>query len=1005
MSPNRRWLVVLLGCVAIFVGIFLWAELYTEWLWFSHDAFPIVFQRRIVTKLVCFVVCAVLTWLLLQFNVRRAFGPPQPPVQLVPDDDQAPDVRALFGSMAGPLTRWLPLVVAIFAGLSVAQAWQLWLTAFYGVDFGIQDPQFGLDVGFYVYRLGAFKQIAGNVRALLYLIVVLVVAGRALQNQIRLGGENELLFDRPARNHILALVAALLALAAFDKWLERFALLIKQRELFSGAGYTDVHVTIPALTIGVVLALAAAAVACYVMLPGRRARPFYIAVGVYVIVTVLTHGAAPWLVQRAVVNPSAIEREAPYIARGIEATRKAFALDQVVEKNFPAAGELTRADLQANRATIEDIRIWDHRPLLRTFSQLQEIRQYYDIVDVDSDRYTINGRKKQVLIAARELNPAQLDIKAQSWINQHLEYTHGYGVIVSSASDQTPEGQPPFLVRDIPPVSIPDIPITQPRIYFGEMILLPAAEDPQQRKLLPQQQQQQMTLRPDQAAARELERLNSRREPDDWDYLLVGTRDEFDYAETKGNQEIKHRTTYAGRSGIPVGGFLRRLAFSLALHSPNVLLSQLVKPQTKLLMHRQITRRCTKAAPFLWWDVKPYPVLADGRLVWICEGYTFSFSYPYSEGYTQTQQTPQGPLSRRTWNYLRNSVKAVVDAYDGTIEFYAVDPDDPLLKTMERIYPGMVKPVSEATPTVVEHFRYPQLLFKSQAAMYLSYHMTDPRVFFQQEDKWAVAREIDGEMARLARKQPGAIKDQQLYREMEPYYLTLQLPGENETNFMLINAFTPFSAGKGDSTVVQRDNLIAWMGGLCDPGRYGRLVVYRFPTDTNIYGPLQVEARIDQDDAISQQITLWDKGGSQVIRGNLLVIPVESSLLYVQPLYLESEQRGLPELKRVIVAYQDKVVMERTVGAALARLFGANAALSPSAAPQVSPVALGTAEPQVNPPDPASGADPKLLWEANAAFEAGESALRQGDWAGYDRERKRLGEILERLQAAPEKQP
>ncbi len=519
------------------------------------------------------------------------------------------------------------------------------------------------------------------------------------------------------------------------------------------------------------------------------------------------------------VNPAAIEREAPYIARGIEATRKAFKIEQVLERNFPAAGQLTTADLEANRATIEDIRIWDQGPLLRTFSQLQEIRQYYDVVDLDSDRYTIGGRMKQVLIAARELNPAQLDIKAQSWINQHLEYTHGYGVIVSSASDQTPEGQPPFLVRDIPPVSIPDIPITQPRIYFGEMILLPPAEAPQQRRLMPQQHQQQLTLRPEQAAARELERLNSRREPDDQDYLLVGGRPEFDFAETRGNQEVKHRTTYAGQSGIPIGGFFRRLACSLALHSPNLLLSTLVGSDTKLLLHRQITRRCTKAAPFLWWDIKPYPVLADGRVVWICEGYTYSFSYPYSEGYQQTQQTPQGPLSRRTWNYLRNSVKAVVELNDGRIDIYAVDPDDPLLKTVERIYPGMIQPVSAAPQSVVEHFRYPQLLFKSQAAMYLSYHMTDPRVFYQQEDKWAVAREIDREIERLARKQPGLIKDQQLYREMEPYYLTLSLPGSTRTEFMLINAFTPFSAGQGDSTVVQRDNLIAWMGGLCYPGR------------------------------------------------------------------------------------------------------------------------------------------------------------------------------------------
>ena len=997
MARNRRWLIILGSLVALFVGIFWWAELYTEFLWFAHDAYPVVFQRRLVTKAICFLVCGAAVYLILALNLRLALGDFRPALRSVqdPDDDEEPDVRGMFEQMAPPLARWLPIVVGIFAGLSVAQAWQMWLPFIYGVKFGIQDPQFGQDVGFYIYRLGAYKQLIANLATLLYLVVIVVVAARMLRDQIRIGGENELLFDRPARNHILGLVAALLCVAAAGKWLDRYALLLKQRQLFAGAGYTDALVTIPAMTLGAILAVVAAAAALYCMRPGKPARAFYYAVGVYVVTTLLAGGLAPWLVQRVVVTPAAIELEAPYIARGIEATRKAFALDKVIERNFPAAGNLTRADLTANQATIDDIRIWDHRPLLRTFSQLQEIRQYYDVVDVDSDRYPINGRNKQVLIAARELNPAQLDIKAQGWINQHLEYTHGYGVIVSSASDQTPEGQPPFLIGDIPPVSVPEIPIKQPRIYFGEMILLPPSEDPQQRKLLPQQQQQQMTMRPDQAAARELERLNSRTEPDDWDYLLVGTRPEFDYAETVNNQEVKHKTTYDGKSGIPVGGFFRRLAFSLALHSPNLFLSSLVKPETKLLLHRQVTRRCTKAAPFLMWDIKPYPVLADGRLVWICEGYTFSFSYPYAEGYGQVQQTPKGPLKRRTWNYLRNSVKAVVDAYDGTIEFYAVDPDDPILKTFEQIYPGMFQPVSAAPKSIVAHFRYPQLLFQSQSAMYLSYHMTEPRVFYQQEDKWAVARQIDRELARIARQHPGVIKnEQQLYQEMDPYYQTLSLPGEQRPEFMLINAFTPFSAGSGDSTVVQRDNLIAWMGGLCDPERYGQLVVYRFPTDTNIYGPLQVEARIDQDDTISQQITLWDRGGSQVIRGNLLVIPIESSLLYVQPLYLESEQRGLPELKRIIVAYQDKVVMERSVAAALAKLFGGKSP-SEKPVPQLVPTPQST-QPQPTQP-PTAGVDPVLLKEAGAAYDASEQALKAGDWAAYDRERKRLGTIIEQL--------
>lgn len=985
MSPNRRLIAVFLALVAVFIGGFWLAEFYTDWLWYHHDAYAVVFSRRVVWKLALFVVSAAFVYGFLTLNLRYALRQ-RPAVRVLDDDALDPELRAWLDTIVPRVALWLPVLAAFMGGLGTAESWQLWLLAVLGVPFGTADPQFGLDVGFYVYRLGAFRQIVSSLSTLTIVLLILVVALYGHLQLIRVR-DQELVFARSARNHILAVTAFFFVLRAGQQWLGRYGELLSDKGLFTGANWTSAHVTIPGLACSALLALAAAVVCGVVMAPHRPARPAYYAIAIHLLGSLLLTGLAPAVAHRLLVVPNEYEMEKPYLERAIAATRQAFGIDRAKERSFPAVANLKPADLARNRATIEDIRIWDHRPLLRTFAQLQEIRQYYDIIDVDSDRYQVDGRLQQVLIAARELNHHQLDIKAKSWVNLHLDYTHGYGTVVSSASRMGNEGQPQFLAKDIPTRSVPGLEVTQPRLYFGEAILLPPEETAQQSSLMPRQQETREAT-PTTTAERLRERFNSGRESDDVDYLLVGTRDEFDYAETVGDQEVKHRTRYQGKSGIPAGGLLRRIALGLRLHSVELAISNLVTPQTRLLLHRQVTRRCRRAAPFLVWDTNPYPVVVDGRTQWICEAYTYSLSYPYAESYYRPEMTARGPQYRRTWNYVRNSVKAVVDAYDGTVMLYVVDPADPLIRSYDRIFPGMLRPVDQAPAELRRHFRYPVLLFKSQAEMYRAYHMTDPRTFYNQEDLWATAREVDREAvtppSMPGRQQPSGER----YKDMDPYYITMSLPGESTAQFMLINAFTPFSTGARREAVSQRDNLIAWMGALCDPDRYGELVIYTFPKNTNIYGPLQVEARIDQDDAISQQITLWDRGGSRVIRGNLMIIPVESSLLYVQPLYLESEKRGLPELKRIIVSYEDRVVMEATVAAALQRLFGVavggpSAPAAPAAAPtSTAPAAKG------------KGVDPRLLAAAEQAFTASEEALRAGDWGRYQQERERLRQIL-----------
>ncbi|MGH9649482.1 MAG: UPF0182 family protein, partial [Terriglobales bacterium] len=636
--------------------------------------------------------------------------------------------------------------------------------------------------------------------------------------------------------------------------------------------------------------------------------------------------------------------EQPYIARAIEFTRQAYALDRFEVREFSAVEDLKLADIRANQPTIRNIRLWDHKPLLTTFAQLQEIRTYYDFEHVDNDRYWIDGVYRQVSLSPRELSSASLP--SRSWINEHLTYTHGYGLCLGPVNESTSEGLPELFIKNIPPVSTGAAHVTRPEIYYGEM-------------------------------------------PNEYCFVHTGAQ-EFDYP--AGDQNVY--TSYQGAGGIPVESFWRRLLFALRFGEIKVLLSTDIRPGSRLMIYRHVLERVQRLAPFLRFDHDPYVVIADdGSLHWILDGYTTSESYPYAD--------PTPGLG----NYIRNSVKATVNAYTGQIHFYISDATDPLIQAYSSLFPGVFEPLAAMPKDLRAHIRYPEDFFSIQARKYALFHMTDPRVFYNKEDLWRVAessvRSASAKSSPVDAGQPAdSIEEIQRQMEMDmralsgapgpmtPYYTIMKLAEVGKAEeFILMVPFTPS----------RKDNMIAWMAARCDEPNYGKVLVFTFPKQKMIYGPQQIESRINQDPAISQQLTLWDQRGSSVIRGTLLVIPVENSILYVQPLYLAAEAGGgLPQLKRVIVSYSDQVVMESTLDAALSKIFA-------GAVSSATPAAASAAGAPATPPAPSAGLDvPALIREANQHFERAQQLLKQGDFAGYGEENRKLGETLKRLAEAQE---
>lgn len=892
---------------------------YTDWLWFKELGYQGVFLRTLNAQAVVFTATFVIAFLFLFLNLkvaRRALSRPQ--FVLGTTEDGRPIV--IESRMLANLLLPGALIVSFGLALSASNNWLQWLSALNAVPFGDKDVLFGRDVAFYVFQMPVLDMV--RQQALVLSVLALGASGflYLLSGNIVMEPRHGVAFwprlnlASTARRHLSLLLALLLALMAWGTWLELPRTLITGAvtNVVFGASYTDVYARVPFLRVSlVVMSLASLLSFWQAFAPQRWLLP--LAIGAYVVVST-AGGLYASFVQRFVVTPNEQTTEQPYILNNIAATRKSYALDRVEERPLSGDASLSADDIIANAGTIENVRLWDHQPLLQTFGQLQEIRPYYDFVNVDNDRYTLDGKYRQVMLSLREMNTESLSNR--SWVNERLTFTHGYGLTLGPVNEVTSVGQPVLFVRDLPPVTTVDLKIDEPSIYYGEKSS---------------------------------------------DYVLVKTQQpEFHYP--KGEDNVT--STYNGTGGVELGGFFRRLLFAIRFGATNIVVTSQLTAESRIMFHRQIGERVRAIAPFLQYDADPYPVVADGRLFWIQDAYTTSTNYPYAT-----------PFGARGINYLRNSVKVVIDAYHGSTAFYLWEPTDPIAMTINRIFPGLLRPMDEMPKALRSHVRYPEEIFKVQAAAFATFHMTNPQVFYNKEDQWQVP----------------VIDDEGSATPMQPYYTIMRLPGEKGTEFIQMLPFTPRL----------KDNLAAWMVARSDGEHYGRLFVFQFPKQKVVFGPRQIVARINQDQTIAPQITLWNQQGSQVIQGTLLVIPIEESLLYVRPLYLRSSGGRIPELKRVIVAYQDQIVMAETLNQGLVQIFGRSVAtaLSPDVrmVDDVEPVVPGGG---VATPTPVVGAPPDLAALAvlaNSHFERATVAQREGNWALYGEEMKKLGEVLAQM--------
>jgi hypothetical protein len=892
---------MIIAIIAVFVVFSSLAGFYTDLLWFQTHHLTRVFWVSLLPRWILFVLASVAAFLLIGGNWwgARAFVSREPVFFDEPILNQ-PFVGLGVVTAAGFLS--------LLLGAGAASQWDEALRFLYRTPFGTTDPIYGQDIGFYIFELPIFRFFQSWLSGLL-IFTLFGVAG--LYAVARLPQLRHRIYSIPGymRIHLTFLGVAIALVWSFGYWLDRFDLVYSPRGVVFGASYTDIHAELVALNVLTALAVLVA----LLLVASLITRNWWIpagAVGLWLVVTVGLRGVYPAILQNYVVEPNEFDLERPYIEYNIASTLKAYGLDRLNSQTFTPQIQVTADDFQSDEAITQNIRLWDYRPLQQTYAQLQEIRSYYDFVDVDIDRYRFGNDYRQVMLSARELNVGQL--QNPTWVNTRLEFTHGYGIVMNPVNEINSRGLPQLYVKDLPPkISVP-LSIERPQIYYGEG---PAP------------------------------------------YVFVKTDvEEFDYPSGDANV----RTTYEGLGGVPIGSVLRRLAFAYRFGDTRILFTDDLTSESRVMLYRNIRDQVRRVAPFLLYDGDPYLVVADGRLVWIQDAYTFTNRYPYSEPLA----SPDPTLERyQGINYIRNSVKITIDAYDGTMTFYLTDEDDPLIRTWAKIFPGLFTPMSEMPATILEHRRYPEGLFRVQAAMYRVYHMQNPNTFYNKEDVWDIPTE----------------QFQGGQQPMEPYYVIMRLIGEEKPEFMLIVPFTP----------VGRDNMIAWMAGRSDDPHYGELIVYEFPKQELIYGPNQIEALIDQDPEISAQLSLWSQRGSEVIRGNLLVIPIGQSLLYVEPLYLQAETSELPELKRVIVSSGGNVVWSETFDGALARLLG-----GPALVREATPAVL---EAGTGPPILANHEVGNVALSAQRHWEAAQEALKAGDWAKYGEELEALGADLERL--------
>ncbi len=880
-------------------------HLLTESWWFETVGYTQVFWTSLTWQVAIWLVTWGIFmgflgfnyWLALRLTGDRSF-------RFLESSEFEPYTKKIANYTASLLIFLTSLTVA---NLSAA-SWEIILKFFHATEFDRRDPIYQKDLGFYLFRLPLLDNLENWILTLLIAGLVLAVLVYLFKGTIlfdwkwkslMIEPKWQKLITKPIKVHLSLLLAAIALDVAVDFWLERYELLYSSQGVVWGADYTDTHARLFAFWVMIVASVLLGLWLIIATWSNKLLFPVY-GVGVYVVVLILINGTYPELQQRFVVEPNELTKEMPYIKHNIEFTRQAYDLDKIDTKDYKLnlSGEFNPNILQENQATIDNIRLWDYRPLLTTYRQLQEIRFYYRFNDVDVDRYTLNGDYRQVMLSPREFDYSQVPSSARTWVNQRLKYTHGYGLVMNPVNEVTADGLPVLLIKNIPPQSQTDLEIKEPSIYYGELTQ---------------------------------------------DYIYTGMNTfEFDYPRGDENAFIK----YNGAGGVPIGNWLRRLAYAYEQGSLKILISNYFTPDSRLHYYRQITERVSHVAPFLLFDNDPYIVVIDGRLKWIIDAYTTSDRYPYSEAVAHEQKTEL--ITDKDINYVRNPLKVVVDAKDGTMQFYVIDENEPVLATYRKIFPGLFQSKDTIPPEIQAHFRYPQDLFKIQARMYLSYHMEDPQVFYNREDDWRFATELyDGQQ-----------------QQVEPDYLIMKLPGETEEEFALILPFTP----------VNRDNMIAWMAARSDGNNYGKLSLYEFPKQELVYGPFQIEARIDQNPEIAEQITLWSQRGSRVIRGDILVIPIDGSLLYVAPLYLRAAQGELPELTRIIVAYDKQIVMTPTLEQSLAAVF------------EQIPSELMPAN-----------TDSSSQQSALEIYRQAQQALQRGNWVEYGRYQQQLEDILQRL--------
>ncbi len=855
----------------VFVGIIGFsiaraiATFFTNYLWFDSVDLNSVWIKILLTKSILVAATSLLAFAFIFVNLRLAVRatPVMDIFESFESQDPLTRFREFFNERFLKYRLWGAIGLSLFLGAGASQLWEQVLLFINQKSFGVADPVFQYDVSSYVFGLPLYRLFVSWGFQLViftsFIIILFFIATGALQ--LRQGRLPEV--SSGAKAHLSVLLAFVALLKAFAYRLDAMELLYSPRGKVFGASYTDVVAHLPALNLLILISLFGAVL----LLVNIKRRGWLLpatAISLWLAVSIIVGGVVPAAIQRFRVVPDELNKELPYVENHINYTRLAYGLDSIEEKSFEASPNLTDNDISDNAQTVDNIRLWDPTVLAETYSQLQEIRAYYALDEVDVDRYRINGELTQVMVSARELD--QTNLPAVGWVNERLQYTHGYGVVFSPANNVASQGQPDFYVKGVPATTtVSELEVEQPRIYFGE-------------------------------SAESVE------------YVVVNSlQDEVDYPLSTEGQSVAY-TNYSGDGGVGIGSFFRRLGFALRYSELNLLISNQLSDDSKLIMERNVVSRVKKAAPFLYTDNDPYLALIDGNLFWIIDMYTVSDKYPYAQP-ADTRRINENSGLPMNFNYLRNSVKAVVNAYDGTMNFYVVDENDPLILSYKDIFPNLFTSKSSMSSDLLDHIRYPEDLFTIQSDMYRDYHMTDPRVFYADEDPWVIPSDssttprvatLRGEFTEIG------------FKPMLPYYLLMSLPGESDLSYLIFQPFNPEN----------RPNMQSFLVADADPENYGQLIDFRLPKGEFVDGPSQVATRINQDPDISQIFTLLDQQGSSVIKGNLFVVPINQSILYYQPIYLQGEQNPLPEFKFVVVVFQDRIIMEESLSEALASVFG-----------------------------------------------------------------------------------